>query len=62
MDRISQTSLCHLKMTHTHIVTQPVETDSQNKMTLKGLIPVTTYNITVRAYQDILGSTNQYMN
>ena len=24
-------------------------------MTLKGLIPVTTYNITVRAYQDILG-------
>ena len=24
-------------------------------MTLKGLIPATTYNITVRAYQDILG-------
>ena len=25
-------------------------------MTLKGLIPATTYNIAVRAYQDILGS------
>ena len=38
-----------------HTVTQQVKGGSQNKMTLKGLIPVTTYNITVRAYQDILG-------
>ena len=39
----------------THIVTQQVKGGSQNEMTLKGLIPATTYNITVRAYQDILG-------
>ena len=39
----------------THTVTQQVMEDSQNKVILKGLIPVTTYNITVRAYQDILG-------
>ena len=39
----------------THIVTQQVKGGSQNKMTLKELIPATTYNITVRAYQDILG-------
>ena len=39
----------------THTVTQQVKGGSQNKMTLKGLIPGTTYNITVRAYQDILG-------
>ena len=39
----------------THTVTQQVKGGSQNVMTLKGLIPVTTYNITVRAYQDILG-------
>ena len=40
---------------NTHTVTQQVKGSSQNVMTLKGLIPVTTYNITVRAYQDILG-------
>ena len=39
----------------THTVTHQVKGGSQNEMTLKGLIPVTTYNITVRAYQDILG-------
>ena len=39
----------------THTVTQQVKGGSQNEMTLKGLIPATTYNITVRAYQDILG-------
>ena len=39
----------------THTVTQQVKGGSQNQMTLKGLIPVTTYDITVRAYQDILG-------
>ena len=38
-----------------HTVTQQVKGDSQNVMTLKGLIPGTTYNITIRAYQDILG-------
>ena len=36
-------------------MTQQVKGGSQNEMTLRGLIPVTTYNITVRAYQDILG-------
>ena len=36
-------------------MTQQVKEGSQNETTLKGLIPVTTYNITVRAYQDILG-------
>ena len=39
----------------THIVTQQVKGGSQNMMTLKGLISSTTYNITVRAYQNILG-------
>ena len=39
----------------THTVTQQVKGGSQNEMTLKGLIPVTTYKITIRAYQDILG-------
>ena len=39
----------------THTVTQQVKGSNQNKMTLKGLIPATTYNITIRAYQDILG-------
>ena len=42
----------------THTVTQQVKGVSQNEMTLKGLIPATTYNITVRAYQDILGSAS----
>ena len=39
----------------THTVTHQVKRGSQNEMTLKGLIPATIYNITVRAYQDILG-------
>ena len=39
----------------THTVTQQIRGGSQNEMTLKGLIPVTTYDITVRAYQNILG-------
>ena len=39
----------------THTVTHQVKGGNQNEMTLKGLIPETTYNITVRAYQDILG-------
>ena len=39
----------------THTVTQQVKGGSQNEITLKGLIPVKTYDITVRAYQDILG-------
>ena len=39
----------------THTVTQQVKGGSQNEITLKGLMPATTYNITVRAYQDILG-------
>ena len=39
----------------THTVTQQVKGGSQNETTLKGLIPVTTYDITIRAYQDILG-------
>ena len=42
----------------THIVTQQVKGGSQNEMTLKGLIPSTTYNITIRSYQDILGSAS----
>ena len=40
---------------NTHTVTQQVKGGSQNEMTLKGLISATAYNITVRAYQDILG-------
>ena len=40
---------------NTHTVTQQVKGGSQNEITLKGLIPATTYNITVRAYQNILG-------
>ena len=39
----------------THTMTQQVKGGSQNEMTLKELIPATTYDITVRAYQDILG-------
>ena len=39
----------------THTVTQQVKGGSQNMMTLRGLMLGTTYNITVRAYQDILG-------
>ena len=42
----------------THTVTQQVKGGSQNEMTLKGLILATIYNITVRAYQDILGSAS----
>ena len=40
---------------NTHTVTQQVNGGSQNEMTMKGLTPATTYDITVRAYQDILG-------
>ena len=40
---------------NTHTVTQQVKGGSQNVMTLRGLIPTTTYNMTIRAYQDILG-------
>ena len=39
----------------THTVTHQVKGGSLNEMTLNGLIPATTYNITVRAYQDVLG-------
>ena len=39
----------------THTVTQQVKGGSQNEMILKELIPARTYNITVRAYQDIVG-------
>ena len=39
----------------THTVTEQVKGGSQNVMTLRGLIPGTTYNIRARAYQDILG-------
>ena len=39
----------------THTVTQQVKGGSQNKITLKRLIPITTYKITIRAYQNILG-------
>ena len=40
---------------NTHTVTQQVKGGSENEMTLRGLMPTTTYNITIRAYQDILG-------
>ena len=36
-------------------MTQQVKGGNQSTTTLKGLIEETTYNITVRAYQDILG-------
>ena len=39
----------------THTVTHQVKGGSQNEITLKGLITATKYNITIRAYQDILG-------
>ena len=42
----------------THIVTQQVKGGSQNMMTLKRLIPLTSYDITVRNNQDILGPTS----
>ena len=35
--------------------TQQVEGDSQNTITLEGLRNGTTFNITIRAYQDLLG-------
>ena len=38
-----------------HTVTEQVKEGSQNEMIMRGLIPGTTYNITIRAYQDILG-------
>ena len=43
-------------------MTQQVKGGSQNEMTLKGLIPATTYDITVRAYQDILGPASNAIN
>ena len=42
----------------THTVTQQVKEGCQNEMTLKGLIPVTTYNIA----QDILGPASNAIN
>ena len=42
----------------THTVTQQVKGSSLNVITLSGLMPTTTYNITARAYQDILGPTS----
>ena len=39
----------------TDTVTQQVKGGNQSTTILKGLIEETTYNITVRAYQDILG-------
>ena len=42
----------------THTATQQVKGGSQNEMTLKGLIQATTFDITVRVYQDILGPTS----
>ena len=42
----------------THTVTQQVKGGSLNMMTLKGLIPETTYNNTIRAYQNILGPSS----
>ena len=38
-----------------HTLTQQINGSSQNETTLKGLIPATIYDITVRAYQDIVG-------
>ena len=38
---------------YTHTVTQQIEGGSQNEMTLKGLIPSTTYNIIVKIYWDL---------
>ena len=49
--------------THTHIVTQQVKRDSQNEITLKGLIPVTTYYITaepIKIYWDLLVMISVY--
>ena len=36
-------------------MTQQVKGGSQNVIALRELMPTTTYNITIRAYQDILG-------
>ena len=46
----------------THTVTQQIKGSSQNMMTLKRLIPSTTYDITVRNNQDILGPTSNAIN
>ena len=43
---------------NTHTVTQQVKGGSQNEITLKGLIPSASYDITVRDNQDILGPTS----
>ena len=37
---------------------QRVNGSSVSQTTLNGLLPGTTYNITVRAYQDILGTAS----
>ena len=38
---------------------QQVNGSSVSETTLNGLVPGTTYNITVRAYQDLLGPASQ---
>ena len=38
---------------------QQVNGSSVNETTLNGLIPGTTYNITIRAYQDLLGPASE---
>ena len=43
-------------------MTQQVKGSSQNMMTLKRLIPLTSYDITVRNNQDILGPTSNAIN
>ena len=40
-------------------VIQQVNGSSVNETTLNGLIPGTTYNITIRAYQDLLGPASE---
>ena len=45
-----------------HTVTKQIKGGSQNEMTLKRLILVTSYDITVRAYQDILGPASNVIN
>ena len=40
---------------------QQVNGSSVSETTLNGLVPGTTYNITVRAYQDLLGPASQLL-
>ena len=42
-------------------VIQQVNGSSVNETTLNGLIPGTTYNITIRAYQDLLGPASELL-